>query len=640
MSKVCCLHSPTESGTHKYRDYGSDLTALVHDVSTSSGSRDNNLYPIKSSVDASGSEAGSNNSFEVEEAIGQPRRLSEIPRSAHRQSAIHSAPLEIRDSDFSQDSSPNGSTGRRSPAKGPGLGSIGDAPPSRLSLEAPTEDIQSIVNANRRRRSACCAQAPDLPTRLEVCVDRTRGKRMHQQQVLLDSTLDVNNGPIGSHPLDQPPSPLADPVCTPVQRSDTSRTAKQLASRRRAAFNVFAMTDGVSRWSGRSDSPASHSRRSSDSTSPEEAGNQPTKQKLENRWDFNQFGIVAPLEMEMKPTIEHEKWGDIRSTKECTPKLKQWHVRLELEWVSQESNDLVAEVCLLDLKTRPESVVSGHFEVENRGSVNTKIGFKNTVDVVRRTNQQSVVYIVDRVLSELQKQKIKAKNKTKDQQGVKTRDGSFWKKARGLRQRTKNQKATDGTEIYCELCSDSALRVRRRQEVLEAFEVLIVAIKKEIESNGYRETADTLSERLLTEAVYDDLGLEISRLQRELENKDPSSEDISLTEALVPRKSGSSFRRDQSTGESEELCFYGLELRGKRINSDPSSSTDPFYDLPNTSVRRSTSCFTEQATTPQSLLESCLPLQRDLSPERLSKIAIFSEAMLSMKCSDLDARAD
>jgi len=130
-------------------------------------------------------------------------------------------------------------------------------------------------------------------------------------------------------------------------------TAKQLASRRRAAFNVFATTDGVSRWSGRSNSPSSCSRLSSDSTSPEEAENQPTKQRLENRWDFDQFGIVAPREMEMKPTIEHEKRGDIRSTTEFTPKLKRWHVRLELEWVSQDSNDLVAEVCLLDLKTRP-----------------------------------------------------------------------------------------------------------------------------------------------------------------------------------------------------------------------------------------------------------------------------------------------
>lgn len=104
---------------------------------------------------------------------------------------------------------------------------------------------------------------------------------------------------------------------------------------------------------------------------------------------------------------------------------------------------------------------------------------------------------------------------------------------------------------------------------------------------------NTLSERLLTEAVYNDLGLEISRLQRELENKDSSSEDISPTEALVPHKSGSSFRRDLPTGGKDIAICSLADLPQKRardcVSMDWNSEERELTQIP---VPQSTSSMT------------------------------------------------
>lgn len=245
------------------------------------------------------------------------------------------------------------STERRSPRKGPGLGSVYDSPPTRLNQAAQTDDLGTVLQP--RRRENVGTQAPDLPTRLEVCVDRNRNRGSHSS-ALSDSANSINSDKsVISHALSSEPiSPLADSV------SPRSRSPVRFGRQRRAVCPF----DGVVEDSDHSRSPCRTSRRSSNSSHPEDVENQPTKQSIEPRWSPQSFTTFAKHEMRNRTGSERQR---VVISPNCEPKLHQWHVLLKLEWFSETSNDLVAEVRLTQRSPSVNDFVRNIFQMSVLG---------------------------------------------------------------------------------------------------------------------------------------------------------------------------------------------------------------------------------------------------------------------------------
>lgn len=279
-----------------------------------------------------------------------------------------------------------------------------------------------------------------------------------------------------------------------------------------------------------------------------------------------------------------------------------------------------------------------------------------------KINQTNVVYIVDRVLAELQRQKQSTKNKPSSKEGE--------LQSELLASRNKNERKTHGhseteqqeafgTEFYREGCN-TVSRIQHRQEVLEAFELLIKKKERRItakrnsigigfglsfHSDGVYDKAECSSERELMDAVFYDLRVEISRLGQDLKTpRCPNEEDVQA-EALscLPLESIVSHRLDKLTegkktretslktvvlGEFGEMSLHGDDCGDKQRNLNPIVSAHPSIPTPEkTSVHRSASCFQELISTPPMLLDCCIPNRKEGKKERLAKIAMLNEVI-------------
>jgi len=375
--------------------------------------------------------------------------------------------------------------------------------------------------------------------------------------------------------------------------------------------------------------------------------NQPSKQQLETKWDWDDGGIVAPREMEMQPSMKLEERGQPHGVRDAIPRLHRWQLQLKLDWVSETSNDLVAEVRLTDLKT-PLATTSSESSDQSYFSEFSRDGRQlsarrskrqlNQLDAeTAKINQSNVVALVDRVLSELQKQKRSARNKER----MRGRDhrNRHDRRTHGPYQ-TDDQSFSFRRELSPEVMSPGQRR-QRRQEVLQAFEVLISKMESKISSAGaVGHMSGTFSERCLTEAVFGDLRDEVSRLQQDLSDRGSSGENNAWTMALcnfMPFASALSHKSEQSDEDDGEFSFH-KSSKERQIQSVPVESTFLPFTFPETEpIERTFSCLTELQSAPQSPLSRYVPNRKDGTKERLAKIALLNEEMLLMNGSNMDA---
>jgi len=362
-SLFCCLHSATET-TLKLNPPGSEMTTTVIRESSSSSScssRRNSAFHIRqnsvSRIKTHPADAERTPPPPPVRPVQTEFSMARSVSSSGRATEDAVSPLSRLDVETTASSFR--SIGRRSPRKGPGIGSVDDSPPTRMANEKPTSDLFSIVRPVKRKDS-CGAQAPQLPTRLEVCVDRNR-RRSTNQPVLTDSAISMNSDKsLGSHPLTtESLSPLRDSVSprgrsrSPAPLSNRSPKLRSCSpalnmNRTQSPYHMVNIFNGAG--SSRSRSPGPSSRRSSESH-PEEMNNQPSKPNLQTKWDWDERGIVNRCEMEMQPSIGLEEQTPSHSARDASPRLHRWQIHLKLDWVSEKSNDLVAEVRLTDSKT-------------------------------------------------------------------------------------------------------------------------------------------------------------------------------------------------------------------------------------------------------------------------------------------------
>ncbi len=116
---------------------------------------------------------------------------------------------------------------------------------------------------------------------------------------------------------------------------------------------------------------------------------------------------------------------------------------------------------------------------------NREISVSNSAHMMQDAhNRQNVVYIVDRVLSELQKQKRRTRNKAYTEKAEMLDRQSKIDKTAHRRRQTEQQDVAFGTEISREQSEPPAERVQNRHEVLQAFEVLVKKKEAQIKGSG------------------------------------------------------------------------------------------------------------------------------------------------------------
>lgn len=195
-------------------------------------------------------------------------------------------------------------------------------------------------------------------------------------------------------------------------------------------------------------------------------------------------------------------------------------------------------------------------------------------------------------------------------------------------------------------------RLQRRQEVLQAFEVLITKMESRFTPTGNTTSDSTQINLEKGQSIRSNLWWKqwsvISEMKSPGWNLNWEIEDLLLRTIRGLRHSAIACHSSLHVLTNTEIqkarslpcwlllrCFvddfpgfsvHGQDSKAKRIHSVPISSSLFPVAFPETSpIERSVSCFTELQSAPLSILDSYVPSRKDGTKERLAKIAMFNE---------------
>ncbi len=355
FGRLCCWHQGTESLRQSRNTGDSELTTVVRDTSPVTGNSldHDDVYLWRQQALTSFLNAGCSIS-------SKPDRHMEDPAAATLHSFLMQSDVTTHSKTDALDTTPlvyamNGSPrltdiDKQRPAsrKGPGLGSVDDTPPTRLSSEMMRQGFEEFTRRHQRNESIG-NQAPELPTRLEVRRDHFSGPKLPQLRTVdAGKQKSASRTALGSHALPEPISPLGDSL-SPPRRCRSPVLDRNAALVSYEVKSIFSESTRASR----SLSPVGATRQSSPSADPESSNDQPTQQEAEAQWEIHESTAEnRPSKKQSATEIEEEE--EEQTVRHSITRLRRWKVHLRLGWLSENANDLVAEIRLTE--SRPPRV--------------------------------------------------------------------------------------------------------------------------------------------------------------------------------------------------------------------------------------------------------------------------------------------
>jgi len=489
MSRICCLHTPTEAedvihtSTFSDNEDSSDGSLKSADHSTTNKSVDvlqplrcNPSSPSQGSTISSVSPLNAIVSDPQERAISrQSKDLNELsdqfgftvsPNGPRGGNYWRERDRRGTSSVCSYSPSVSSSSGRSS-RKGPGLGSVSDNPPSRMLMETSTPDISALKRQKHltKREEATGATAPDLPTRLEVCSGSARG----EPPALCDSVVSMHSEKLNGHPLAESTFTHGSPGSSEV--AHLFHTRKTHLGTNRGIGNNSRVNSGKS--SPRS--PGLFNQDLGDSASKPLLPEQPTKLTAEEDWEFREL-VSRKANESLKGQCE---FPQEQSTEDVgIHMLHQWDVYLKLNLMSEISDDLVAEVCPIeDSLTHVNSKALSHSFVSVSGVFKVEQNEVQAKTSAEEGHLESEIgYFVNSVLHELKAQRRSKGRSTSRVKGGHRHNPKTADSVDDSRPehdfRTKHNDHPDKRELNL-FASSASDRFHRRLELLNAFETLV-----------------------------------------------------------------------------------------------------------------------------------------------------------------------
>ena len=352
FGRLCCWHQGTESLRQSRNTGDSELTTVVREASSVTGNSlgHDDVYLWRQQALTSFLNAGCSISSKPEMHLEDPASstlhsfLSQSDISPQcKTEALDTTPLA-----YAMSGSPRLTNMDQRPAsrKGPGLGSVDDTPPTRLSSEMMRQGFEEFTRRHQRYESIG-NQAPELPTRLEIRRDHFSGPKLPQLRTVDAGRQkkSASRTALGSYALPEPISPMGDSL-SPPRRCRSPVLDRNAALVSYEVKSIFSESTRASR----SLSPVGASRQSSPSTDPESSNDQPTKQEAEAQWEIHESIVDEdrPLKKQSVTEIEEEEEEREQTVRHSIARLRNWKVHLKLGWLSEDSNDLVAEICLTE----------------------------------------------------------------------------------------------------------------------------------------------------------------------------------------------------------------------------------------------------------------------------------------------------
>eukprot|EP00210_Caulerpa_lentillifera_P001152 g1109.t1 len=554
MSKFCCLHTPTNGGDNVIQteamtdnEYTPNATSKLNQITNKSVV----TQPLRWSP-SSPSQGSTISSISPLEAIvsdpqgtGSTQQNKLLSEFCCDQFGLNGSPnvpkMMVMDSSYWRDrghllgtssvcsySPSHGSSSGRSSRKGPGQGSISDSPPSRMLMESSAPNMSMLKPPNKdstKRGEVTGATAPDLPTRLEVC-GSTRGEK-HR---LTDSVVSVHSERLDSHPLMESAS---------LNGSlSSSEIARRASGEKMIYVNKYNGGKEVKTSSerGLSNLIASQNRDAVELNSKVLSPEQPTKLMAEADWAFQQLLLKKVNESTKGETETRQE----QPTEDTTMrKLHQWNVYLKLNWASDCSDNLVAEVYPIEESSSSSSLSYNFFKNAPHLLSNINAQLKGQLCGIQASTSEKlgsveaeISLMVNRVLSEINEQsriKIhsrfnnKGVHKLNDAKTVEVIDDTKPE----LNFMTKHKNRTELIELETRSL-DSSNWFQRRLEILNAFKSTITEMDDKMHTPGgvlwsncasefdllgkIEESGEVSLDMKLSAAILNDLREEIMRL--------------------------------------------------------------------------------------------------------------------------------
>eukprot|EP00210_Caulerpa_lentillifera_P009013 g8603.t1 len=522
MSRMCCLHAPTEvtNGVQERETSFQEDSSRIMTKTDQFGNKPIVARPLKCTPSQNSTTSSTSSISPLEAVVSDPRDRAESRQSTNLREFCEQFGFSASPDVATGDGSVLGasSMGSYSPSqtsstgwsvrREPGLGSVADNPPSRMAMEPSTPDINSLKLPRRiaRRGDVSGAAAPDLPTRLEVYSGTTR----NEEPALFDSVVSMHSEKLDCHPLKEAVSPGGS---TGTEGSNQS----PVKDNRMQGVAYRAQNEHKMRTLSNSPVPP----QSRDSTSKVTSLERLTKLKAQTESEIRKFvsqnvNESATRQLQLQQRQKH--FGK----QEEVPKLRQWNVCLKLDWVSQFSDDLVAEVYPLHqqspsstaVRNKPSSIPGIRNNSREHQSEIQPCPVEEEEEV---SVESEIAQIVDRVLCELKNsRKRKTKNKpvakgrrySQEIQTVEVIEDPRFEQQYFTRLPDRNRQLE-----FDKHHSTHSVQFQRRTEVLRAFELLVYRMEDRMYiSNSTEESGDVPLEKRLSEAILFDLRREIVRL--------------------------------------------------------------------------------------------------------------------------------